>query len=564
MNRRRPWAGLAAGLLTTTLAGLAGGADVALAQATGRDTLGPRPGPFSTTVRPATPPRRSTAPSIDVDPAAAQPGANGPADPTDPSIEPSEEEIVRRPQFGRRPIVDGDPNFPPEPTQPRDGVLEPEEPAPSPDGIDPSQLDTRDPEDIAAFERPAAGFDPDLFSPALLSVEIEPILDRRPARLARFEPFAPTGITVRSFVVFPEVETSFVAFDNLFRSSSNVRRDIALDIRPQVRAVSNWRTHALEFRATGLTTFHNHFPSEDDRALTLEARGRLDVTRATNIEALTSYDRVQEARGSINAASRAGDRTEVETSKAAVTFNHRFNRLSVQLRGSLTETDYAPVDTGTGVIASNSERDNSLKEAAARATWLFKPEFGVFGEVALNERSYRAAPADGIRRDSTGDRLRTGLTFGSSSRTLRGEVAVGFARQRFEDDRLPGIDGIVLDANLAWRLSGLTSLLFTAKTDVSESTLAGSGGAISHSAGVELRHAFKRNLIGTAGLKLTRQDYEGIDLSERDVTALLGLEYFLNREVTLFGRYQHVDFESTDISRNYNTDEVRVGVRVRR
>lgn len=165
---------------------------------------------------------------------------------------------------------------------------------------------------------------------------------------------------------------------------------------------------------------------------------------------------------------------------------------------------------------------------------------------------------------SSGDRTRLGVTFGSTGQKLRGEVAVGYARQRFDDDLLPGINGIIFDANLAWRVSGLTSVLATAKTDISQSSLAGSGGAISHQAGVEIRHAFRRHLIAIAGLSLTRLDYEGVTLSERDVTGQLGLEYFLNRGVTLFGRYQHVDFGSTDISRNYNADEVRIGMKVRR
>ena len=62
---------------------------------------------------------------------------------------------------------------------------------------------------------------------------------------------------------------------------------------------------------------------------------------------------------------------------------------------------------------------------------------------------------------------------------------------------------------------------------------------------------------------LTKTDYQGIVLHDTNLTSSLGLEYFFNREVTVFGRFQHVDFESTDQTRNYNADEVRVGVKVR-
>ena len=552
MHRRRQIAVLSFAALMAALA--VGAAWPGMAQAQTRPgndpQLRPGAGGFSTTVRPAAgngdaSDRPSTVPEA----------ANPEEVPTDPAADP--EDAQPRLRLGRRAIVDGDMSWPPEPQAPRDGIAAPEETEVI-DGSDPT-IDTRDPEDIAAFERPAAGFDPDAFA-----VEIEPILDRRPARLARFEPFQPAGVKVGRFVVFPEAEITFAGYDNLYRSSGNVRRDIALDVRPTVRVVSNWRAHALEFRATGLNTFHNQFPKEDDRFLTLEARGRIDITRHTNVELLTSYDRAQDVRGSINAPSLAGDRSEYETTRAALTFNHRFNRLSLQLRGTVTETDYAPVDTGGGIIASNLARDVSQREAAARATWAFKPTLAVFAEVAGNVREYKAPPADGVRRDSTGDRTRIGVSFGNTSQILRGEVSVGYANQRYDDSRMQTVSGIILDTNLAWRLTGLTSVLLTARADVTDALLPGTGGALSQTAGVELRHAFQRNLIGTTGVTLTRQDYEGISLSERSITGLASLEYFLNREVTLFGRYQHVDFESTNLARNYNWDEVRVGVRIRR
>ena len=156
------------------------------------------------------------------------------------------------------------------------------------------------------------------------------------------------------------------------------------------------------------------------------------------------------------------------------------------------------------------------------------------------------------------------MSFGSTSRILRGEASIGAAAQHFEDGRLPSISGVIVDANLGWRLSGLTSLLFTARSDIGESTVAGSGGSITRQAGVEVRHAFRRHLIGTAGVRLSQADFAGVKLVEQDVTATAGLEYFASREVTIFGRYSHTDFESTNATGNYNADEVRLGVRVRR
>lgn len=562
MNRRRLFAWLATGLLAVAAAAPSWVAGSAVAQS-GAPGPGQQPGPFVTTVRPSPPARPpQTAPALDTPRPLPTTRPPGEPDATDDPTQATPDAEPQRPIIGRRPAIDGDLSWPPQPEAPLDGVITPETPEQPIDGADPTQVDTRPPEDYEPFELPRAeGEVPASDDPA---IEIEPILDRRPAQLARFEPFDAVGIRRGGFILYPEAEISFDAIDNIYRSSSAVRRDVQLDVRPQLRAVSTWRRHALEFRATGLTTFHADFPGEDDRAGTLEMRGRLDITRRTNIEMLAGFDHAQEKRGSINAVNRTGDRAEIDTRRAGLTFNHRFNRLSIQLRGTVTDLDYSGVANEAGVFVSNDERDQRTREIAARAQWEFKPTFAVFAETAYNWRTYGGIPADGIGRESEGERLRAGISFGNTGNRLRGEVAVGHGTQRFTDSRLPEIRGIIVDSNLAWRLSGLTSVLVTARTDIGESTIAGSGGSLARTAGLELRHALRRHLIGTAGVRLTHNDYEGVTLSERELATTLGLDYYLNREVTLFARYQHIDFDSSEIARNYNADEVRLGVRVRR
>lgn len=525
-------------------------------------------GPFATTVQPQRPARRQPVPAQTPDyddsaplqrlqapqPAAQPPAGETQADPNAPSETTDDDP---RPALAPRTIVDGDPSFPGEPRQPVDGVVDTGESAPA---ADPAQgpLDARSPEDVAAFESPPAGYDPSIYA-----VELDPILDRRPEQLYRFEPFQAVGYTAGSFTVYPELIASSLATSNLYRTSTARQSDIALELRPSLRAVSNWKVHAVEVRASGLTSFYADHPAEDMRAYTLEARTRIDVTRRTNFELLTSVDHTPESRGSINAASTTGDRSEIDTTRAQLTFNQRFNRLSVQLRGSVVETEVSAVRAANGTLDSNLYRDNTYREGVTRVAWAFKPTLSVFGEVAVNARDYRAPSTDGLSRDSTGERTRAGLSFGNTGQVVRGEISVGYGRQKFDESRLPEIDGILLDANLAWRISGITALLLQARTDVSESQVANSGGALSRTLQGEVRHELTKRLIGTAGVRWTSQDYVGTNISETEIAGLLGLEYYVNRDVTVFGRYSHVDFASNVAGRSYQADEARIGVRVR-
>lgn len=479
----------------------------------------------------------------------------------DPTADPQEGDplLDDRPAIGQRAVVsDGDLSYPAEPTAPRDGVIDGREPEAPRDGVDPLSIDTRPREDIDAFENPPAGYDPLLFQ----IEEVEPFADRRTRRLAQLDPYDPVGVRIGSFVLFPEVEIGGSYYSNVLRSPAP-ESDVAADVRPAARLVSNWRRHALELRGTSTLSFYDEFQSEDERAYLLEARGRLDITRRTNLQAFAARELSQESRSAID-ANAAGDRANLTQTRGGATLSHRFNRLTLQLRGSVSDFAYSDVQVGN-VTQSNRDRNYVQTEEAVRATWEFKPTLFGFAEVAVNQRRFEAvAQSDGLSRDSDGQRYRVGVGFGNTGQILRGEIAVGYGRQTPREGQLDEIDGIIIDANLAWRLSELTTVSFNARSDVSETTTAGSGGVFTRAAGVEVRHAFRPHLVGTAGFTYTDQDYVGVPIDEHEIRGDIGLDYYLSREAILFGRYRHTSFTSNSPGASYESDEVHLGVRLRR
>ena len=488
----------------------------------------------------------------------AAPDVPSPIPADDPSeTRPEADDLDPQPATGQRAVRrDGDLSEP-EPPQLRDGIVDVGEPQAAVDGVDPTSIDTRPVEDARLFENPPAPEDPLLFQ----IEELEPILDRRPQRLFRFEPYDPIGIKAGSFVLFPELETSGAFFSNVFRGPG-ARSDVALDIRPSARLVSNWARHALEFRANGIATYFNEFPSEDDRAYTIEARGRLDFSRRTNLQGGLSRDVAQESRSAPDGRA-AGTRADVTTDRATATLNHRLNRLSLQLRGSVTDIAFGST-TDSGVVTDNRTRDYRTTEQAVRATWEFKPTLSTFAEVAINQRDYERLDGAGIDRSSTGERYRVGLAFGSTGQIVRGETSIGYGIQRPSSALLPDVSGVILDSNVVWRPNAITSVAFNARSDFGETQTVGVGGIKSQALGVDLRHELRRYLIGTAGVTTTWSDYEGSTLAETETRFVTGLEYFLSREAIVFGRYTHTDFDSNAASASYTADEVRVGMRIRR
>ena len=464
-----------------------------------------------------------------------------------------------RPGAGERmTVVDGDLTLPEERTAiAREGIVEVGEPPAPEDGGDATLVDSRTQEEAdlftTALDSPPAGFDPLLFQ----IEDIDPLrTDRRPRRLFEQEPYDPIGIRVGSFVYFPEVTVAGETTSNVLRQSP-ARDDTSVELLTRARLVSNWNVHALEFNASGLTSFHNDFPSENDAAWNVEARGRLDVSRNTNVQGLIAHDVRQEGRSAIDAA-QFGDRAVVAADTADLTLNHRFNRLSVQLRGGYDDIDYGPSGTGN----SNADRDTRVATEAIRTTWQFKPSFSIFGEIETNQRRYNvAAVADGFSRDSDGQRFRAGVDFGSTARIIRGEFSLGHGSQDPSDPGLSDVDGVLIDANVAWRISEPTTLRFLARTDLYDTNTAGSAGVVSRALGVEARHVLRRHLVATAGLTYTDQDYDDVPIRESEVRSSLLLEYYVNREWTVFSQWEHINYDSNLPDNSWVANDLRVGAR---
>lgn len=446
-----------------------------------------------------------------------------------------------------------------DPGEANPGDLANGEPLTPPQGIDVSAASGRDPAEIELPDQRAARRDPLLYQ----IEDLNPITDNRTtARLFRQEPYDPVGIRIGSFVLFPELDLGTSYYSNVFHAPS-AKSDVAFDVVPSARLVSNWSRHALEFSATGILSFYNDYTTEDDRDYQLEARGRLDITSRANIQALISRQQSFEDRSALDASS-VGTRAKIIEDRAEAAYNQRFNRLSLQLRGSISDYTYGSTED-LGVTTNNQDRDYTQYEEAARVMWELKPQLSPFFEVAINHRDYaEAAQSDGINRTSNGERYRFGISFGNDGDIVRGEVSLGYGVQTPSDRRLHPVDGLIIDANATWRITPLTSILFNAMSDVSETTTADVGGAFYRAASIGIRHQLRSYLVVSAAFNYSNQDSQDGVISDNEFREILGIEYFADRNTVLYGRYEHVNFDGIGIPNDYVGDEIHVGVRLRR
>jgi hypothetical protein len=70
---------------------------------------------------------------------------------------------------------------------------------------------------------------------------------------------------------------------------------------------------------------------------------------------------------------------------------------------------------------------------------------------------------------------------------------------------------VLIDANLAWRASALTTFLLTAQSTFIDSIAVGASGGLARRLDLRCAMPFWRRLIGSVGVRYTSTPYEGVE-----------------------------------------------------
>lgn len=378
------------------------------------------------------------------------------------------------------------------------------------------------------------------------------------------DPFAPVGMRLGSFLLFPELTVESVYHDNILLSSTQPESDWALTLTPSLKVQSDWSRHSLEANVSGERSFHEKFETEDEETFAVDVTGQLDIRRTTNIVASVAYAEALEDRSSSDFPSNAAERAQTRNNEWSLEGNQTLNRVTLTLRGDVSSESFDDSVAADGSTIDNSQRDYTERRLTSRVTYEFQPGVQAFVEASVNERDFeRKIDDNGLLNGSSGHDVQAGLAFKLGGK-LTGEASAGYALQTADDPTLKDIDGLIFNAGLEYRMTGLTTLRFDAASEIAETTQAGTAGSIERVVEISVEHRPRRNVSLGASLAYSNEQFSGTDVTDEEwVTGLSG-EYLLSRTVGLTANYEHIESRSGTPGGDYSSDEIRMGVKVRR
>jgi hypothetical protein len=383
------------------------------------------------------------------------------------------------------------------------------------------------------------------------------------------DPFVPIGMRFGSFLLFTEAEIGTIMTDNVLATETDRHADTAFEVAPEIRLESDWSRHFFSAEFVGDRSWYRDFEVEDDRIYQATLRGRLDVTRRTHLELEAEKSLTQAGRDSVSLTDIAGNQIDLHEEHLMAAADHTFNRLTLKLTGTVSQYDYDDEPaTDPGLFGENEVpfldiRDYREDELKLRGTYELSSKTGLFLEGSINERDYKQPiSSEGLRRGSSGYVLLSGMTFQVTGK-LTGEISAGWGQQQSIEQSFSPIDGFLLNGDIIWQPRPTTKVEFIARSEIAETTLVDSFGAVDRYYELSLQQAFWRYLVVGTYVSYEVADYVDDPLVDQRLIEGLTAEYYFNPYFSVYGRYEHTDFFSTDEGDDFTENEVRLGVRVR-
>ena len=388
------------------------------------------------------------------------------------------------------------------------------------------------------------------------------------------DPFGAVGDYAGSFLIKSAVELS-AGYDTNPRRVQDSKGSPFYMIAPEFLAVSDWERHAVVADLRGsFTGYGNTYPPPTDGTISSapvvidrpdfigHVDGRLDVSRDTRLLAQARLRVATDNPGSPNIQAGLQRYPVYATFGGTFGFDQNFNRLQVSGGATVDRTAYTDSKLTDGTSTSNDDRNFNQFGGVGRVSYDLMPGLKPFVEVQADSRVHdQKLDRNGYARDSTGGYLKGGTSF-EFSRLLTGEIGVGYAARDYVDVRLNRLEGLLTSASLTWTATPLTTAKFYSDTTISETTLPGTSGVLTHIYTVEVDHDFRRWLTAIGKFTWGTLDYQGDNRKDKIYGVSGDLIYKLNRNLWIKGTLRRDWLDSNLPGNSTASTVVMLGVRL--
>jgi hypothetical protein len=374
------------------------------------------------------------------------------------------------------------------------------------------------------------------------------------------------GVRAGAFTLFPRLQFDTEYNDNVFAVETGPVSDFAFHLRPSAVLNSNWSQHELNLYARGDLIRNDKYHTENANNWSVGGTGRVDVMRDFSIASGADYIKGIESRTSSNTAVSALDPIKYDQAQAYISTSRVVGRTKLSARGDVQSYNYKDglqVVNGVTTVIDQDTRDHDAYSLLGRADYAISPASAAFVQVTVNKKTYDSGTTATPERDSSGYEALVGINFELGA-VARGEVAVGYVSQSYDNAAYGDISGFGSRTQLEWFPTELTTVTATASRGIEDAGVIGSSGYLSTDLGLKVDHELLRNLILSAKAGYSKDDYNGIDRNDDRYDLAFGGNYLVSRNLGVSLRYNHTkqksDGSAGGAGPNYSVNRVTLSL----
>ncbi len=379
--------------------------------------------------------------------------------------------------------------------------------------------------------------------------------------------YAPLGIRLSSFMLYPKLDAALGATNNVFLSQGGRLSDGFAEITPSLYAKSDWSKHSLTFN--GYIDNQDYF-SQGRRNQTdwqVGSVGTLEVSDKFSLIGEADGTRQTESPYSGNLQSSLAVLSNYVASYVALRAEYTAGRVRLQLAGDHTTNSFDKIDDGAGVFTDQSYRDRGVTRATGQAEYALSPSMSVYGQAGYDVIDYSHRLPDGSpNRDSKGVRLIGGVNFDLAG-FLRGTIGVGYVHRSYDAPIYRSVSGVSVEAKLEYFLDDLTTITVSGRRFLEDSAIASNNPYFDTSATIRVDHAFLTNLLVNMSASYGKTTYQDLADSDREYYRIYGgFTYMISHSV---GIHQTIGYgkqtaRSNVVGQNFSEVRGLIGVYLQR
>jgi hypothetical protein len=387
------------------------------------------------------------------------------------------------------------------------------------------------------------------------TVAVIPILPQPLRPKADITPFDAVGVRVGSLRLYPYVETATGYDSNPNLLNTDVRASPYIYGETGFKAQSDWSQSSLAADLHGGYYDYLTYHAADQPNAAGTITGRIDVTHQSQINLQTTFSLTEGTPGSpllsVPNAVFVTSRPLYASVGQTLGFTQQFNRLSVSINSAFARYFFGNATQSNGTIFQLALNDYNAYSLAGRVSYELTPALIPYVQMTGTRNQYESSmDVGGFDRSSVGALAQVGTTY-EITRLLTGDISVGYDQRFYADPRLPAARTPTVNASLIYDATPLTTLTFTAATDVGETTLADSSAVIAHTLTLKISHDLLRNLTLAATGTYQINNYVGQPEIDHFYSGLFEADYHMTRSIVITGSYKYQRYTSTAGFTNY-------------